>query len=333
MAKLEKLQALGVVSETTQGTAVACVVTTDYIPLVEKPTIKPIVEIMQRANFAESLGKLPFSTGWSYTDVTFKIELLGASASNTAYLPLDALFKACGMTVTGGTAGSDWTYALSSTTVANFLGAATSCTIEFYSDGLKHIIQGCIGTFKLVGEAGQTPMGEFSMKGLYTAVTDTALPNVTFRHNAVIPKMKSAALTLNGGGAGSIVGYCQKVEIELGNKIEFVPDVSTAGGLAGFRIVDREPKASINPEMSTVANFDWWARYVAGTGLTTTAGLSVIFGNGVRNFLTASCPNVQVLDAKYGTRNGIVTMEPDLQLNNTAAGNDAFNIVVDNDNA
>ncbi len=330
MAKLEKLQALGVVSETTQGTAVAAVVTTDYIPLVEKPTVKPIVEIMQRNNLREAMGKLPFSTGWSYSDVTFKMEILGASASNTGYLPLDALLKACGMTVTGGTGATDWTYALSSANVTNFLGAATSCTIEYYADGLKHIIQGCIGTYKIIGEAGQTPMMEFSMKGLYTAVTDTSMPNVTFRHNATIPKMKSAALTLNGGGAGSVVGYCQKVEIDIANKIEFVPDVSNATGLAGFRIVDREPKATLNPEMATVANFDWWARYIAGTSLTTTAGLSCIFGNGARNTLTVSAPDVQVSDVKYGSRNGIITAEVDLQLNETATGNDAFSVVVDN---
>jgi hypothetical protein len=173
-------------------------------------------------------------------------------------------------------------------------------------------------------------MLEFNMKGLYTAVTDTALPNITFRYNSTIPKMKSAALTLNGGGAGYVTGYCQKVEIDLGNKIEFVPDVNNAGGLAGFRITDREPKAMINPEMGTVANFNFWSLYMAGTALTTTAGLSCVFGNGARNFATVTAPSVQIADVKYGGRNGVITAEVDLTLNDTATGNDAFNVVIDN---
>lgn len=324
MAKLEKLMVLGVASETTQGTAVSA---TNYIPLVEKPTIKPIAEIMQRQNFREALGKLPFSTGWQYTDVSFKIEWLGASATNTVYAPLDVLLKACGHTVSGGTGGTDWTYALSSTTVSNHLGPATACSLDFYVDGLKHVIQGFVGSYKIVGEAGQTPMIEFSGKALYTAVADASLADATFTHNATIPKMKSAALLIDNAAAA----YCQKVELDINNKIEFVPDVSSTNGLAGFRIVDRDPKATINPEMVSVASYDWWAKYMAGTAISTSSkGFQCIFGNGARNFATVTAPQVQISDAKYGSRNGVVTIEVDLQLNDSATGNDAFNIVVDN---
>lgn len=326
MAKLEKLMALSVKSESTQGTAVAPAAT-DFIPLVDKPTFKPIVEQIQRHNFREAMGTLAHSTGWQYTDVSFKIEWLGASATNTAYAPVDTLFKACGMTVTGGTGAADWTYALATTTVSNMLGNATSATLNFYVDGLKHIVQGFVGSWKLIGEAGQTPMIEFTGKGLYTAVTDTSIPTTTFTHNAVIPKMKSAALKLDNG----TVAYCQKIEIDLGNKIEFVPDVSdTTAGLAGFRIVDREIKGSINPEMVTVASFDWWAKYMAGTSLNTSSvGLQCIFGNGARNFSTVTCINVQVGDLKYGGRGGVVTAEADIKINDSTE-NDALNIVVDN---
>lgn len=325
MAKLEKLMALSVVSETTQGTAVAPAAT-DFIPLVEKPTVKPITEIMQRHNFREAMGKLPFSTGWVYSDVSFKIEWLGASATNTAYAPVDTLFKACGMTVAGGSAGTDWTYSLSSTTISQFLGAATSATINYYVDGLKHIVQGFVGSFKLIGEAGQTPMIEFSGKGLYTAVTDTAIPTTTFTHNTTIPKMISAALLIDN----ATPAYIQKIEIDMGNKIEFVPDVNNSIGLAGFRIVDREIKATVNPEAVTVASYDWWAKYVAGTAISTSsAGLQCLFGNGARNFSTVTCPQVQIADVKYGTRNGVVTMEVDFQCND-AVENTAMNIVIDN---
>ena len=325
MAKLDKLMALSVVSETTQGTAVGPAAT-DFIPLIEKPTVKPIVEITQRHNFREALGKLPFSTGWSYSDVSFKVEWLGASATNTAYAPIDTLFKACGMTVTGGTGGTDWTYALSSTNISNHLGPATACTINYFVDGLKHIVQGFVGSPKVIGEAGQTPIIEFTGKGLYTAVTDTAIPTTTFTHNTTIPKMKSASL----GWDGTTTAYVQKIEFDFGNKIEFVPDVSSTNGLAGFRIVDRDIKATINPEMGTVAAYDWWAKYVAGTTMiASSVGVGAIFGNGARNFATIVAIRTQILDAKYGTRNGIVTLEVDLQCNDNTE-NDALSIVVDN---
>ena len=324
MAKLEKLQVLGVASESTQGTAVSA---TNYIPLVEKPTVKPIAEINQRNNFREAMGRLPFSTGWQYTDVSFKMEILGPSATNTAYAPVDVLLKACGMSVTGGTGGADWTYALATTTVSSMLGNATSATLDWYADGLKHIVQGFVGSFKIVGEAGQTPMMEIAGKGLYTAVTDASLADATFTHNAVIPKMKSAALKVDNATAA----YCQKVEFDIANKIEFVPDVSSTGGLAGFRIVDREPKAMVNPEMVSVASYDWWAKYMAGTAISSSSvGLQCIFGNGARNFSTVTAPQVQIADIKYGSRNGVLTAEIDFQLNDSATGNDAFNIVIDN---
>lgn len=325
MAKLQKLMALSVKSESTQGSA-ASPAATDFIPLVEKPTFKPIAELHQRHNFREAMGTLPHSTGWQYTDVSFKIEWLGASATNTVYAPIDTLFKACGMTVTGGTGGTDWTYALSTTAVSQMLGNATAATLNLYVDGLKHIVQGFVGSWKLIGEAGQTPMIEFTGKGLYTAVTDDAIPTTTFTHNLTIPKMKSAALKVNNG----TTGYCQKIEIDLGNKIEFVPDVASTGGLAGFRIVDRETKGMINPEMGTVASFDWWANYMGGTSLNSSSvGLQCIFGNGARNFSTVTCINVQVADLKYGERNGVVTAEADIKINDNTE-NDALSIVVDN---
>jgi hypothetical protein len=325
MALLSKKMALAVASETTQASAATISASTDFIRLIEKPTVTPITEQNQRASHREAFGQIPFVTGHQYAEVNFKMEMAATGSTNTAYAPLHAALKACGFTASGGTGGTDWTFTTISANVSQMFGPATSATIEVFLDGLKHQVIGCVGKFKAVMEAGKIPYYDFSFKGNYVAVSDTAIPSITYT-DTTPPVIESATLVIDNAAQ-----ICSKVEIDVDNKIEMIPDVNSATGLKGFRITDREIKASVNPEMVLVATYSFWSKYMAGTALASGAnGLNLVAGTVAKNKTTFDAPNAQIKSAKYNDRNGIIGLDVELQLNDTATMNDALSIVIDN---
>jgi hypothetical protein len=324
MALLSKLMALSIASESTQASAATPSASTDFIRLIEKPSINPIAEINTRGNQREAFGTIGHVTGHQYAEINFKMEMCSTGTTNTAYAPLHSALKACGMSVSGGTGGTDWTLALLSANVSNMFGPATSATIDYYVDGLKYRLIGAVGNAKAVLEAGKIPYFDFSFKGNYVAISDVAIPAITYTDTAP-PIVESGVLKIDNTSQ-----IAQKVEIDFGNKIEMIPDVNSSTGLKGFRITDREPKATVNPEMSLVATYSWWAKYMAGTALNSSdVGLTVKTAATAKNYLTFTALNAQIKSLKQSDRNGIVALDVELGLNDKTT-NDSFSILIDN---
>ena len=327
MAKLTRMIALAVDSESTQGTP-ATIDATDFL-LVEDPEIKQVADILPRNYYRVSLDPVAHIAGMKYAEITFKTEIKGSLASNTAYAPLHALLKACGMSSTGGTGATDWTFNFISTAVSNHLGPATACTIQFFRDGLKHVMQGSVGSCKITAKAGAIAMCEFSMKGQYTAVADQASwpTSPTMTYSSVIPPIVESA-TLKIDNTGTFVA--ESVEFDFGNDIQMIPDVNSSGGLKGFMIVGREPKAKVNPEAVTVATYDFFGKFMAGTSLNSgSVGLQIVIGSVAMNKWTITSPHCQIEDIAYADRNGILALDVSLGLRQTS-GDDSLTILVDN---
>jgi hypothetical protein len=158
------------------------------------------------------------------------------------------------------------------------------------------------------------------------ASSAVAIPSITYT-DTTPPIVESGVLKIN-----NVSEIVQKVEIDFGNKIEMIPDISSTTGLKGFRITDREPKATANPEVLTVAAYaTWHSNYMSGAALSTAgAGLVVQTAAVAKNYIKFTAPNAQIKSIKESTRNGIVAIDLELGLNDTATGNDALNIVIDN---
>lgn len=330
MSKNTKLFVVGVKSETSQGSAATLAVGTvqpggSYF-LTEKPTIDSNIEKIPRHVGTQAFGAYPFTVGKKTCAVKFKMEVMGSGVSNSAYQPFHDALKACGFTFTGGTAAADWTFTPISADVASFFGAATSCTVEAYFDGIFHKVTGCVGTFKLIAEAGKIATIEFDLKGIYNAVTDTASPASIIYNSTIPPVVSSAALYIDNVQTAIV----QKVEIDSGNTVSEIDDVSSANGVKGYKITDRKSKAMVNPELQTVAAYDWWGKHAAATMLNTSdKSISIKIGSTAMNFITFTAVAGQIADLKYGDRGGIVTLDATIDLYDKTT-NDWMTILIDN---
>jgi hypothetical protein len=318
--KIAKLSLLGVKSETTQNTAVSLAATDFMLAEVAEPEVVPS---FQERNYAHaSLDPLPHVVTQVYKQVKIKVEDKGVLASaGTAYAPLDALLKACGMSSTAS-AGVSVTYAPISLAPSNMHGPATSCTIEVYrgigATGLKYLIKGAVAKeCKYVVEAGKPGYWEFTMAGLYTAVADGAAPATTFNTGLPPTLGNTASFTIH-----SYAATVSKIEIDFGLSTTMRPDANSSYGVLGFAITGRSPKGSIDPEAETVATHGFYSRMLAGTE----GALAFVVGSAAGNITTFALPKAQYAGVKEGNRDGILMFDVPLKFNQST-GDDWISIV------
>jgi len=246
-------------------------------------SIKPSFEPVERAIQIASMTKLPAASGMRFYEVSFTADLIGSGAMGTAP-KLGALFQACAMTQTVAT--SSVTYTPTSSPIS-------SCTLYVYQDGLRHIVSGCVGSWKLTGEAGKIPQVEFKFNGIYAAATDTAIVTPTFDSTVTTPPVvKSATFSYN-----SVALIASKFEIDLANTIAKRPSINAAYALAGFHITDRKPIVSFDPETAAVATVDF-----LGDAVTTTRAVVCTLGTATGNRCVVTVPAVMVTEVDYADR-------------------------------
>lgn len=219
-----------------------------------------------------------------YTTINFQTELYGSGAAATAPR-LGALFQACAMSETV-TSPTDVTYAPTSSSLK-------SCTIYVYLDGLRHIVTGCVGSFKITCTAGSPAMIDWTFMGIYSAKTDTALASPTFESTVDnIPICVSAGLQYN---STSLV--VNEATIDMQNQIAKRPSINSSTAIAGFQITDRKPTATIDPEAELVATIDFETDV-----LTTPRELTWTVGSTTGNRCVITIPKFNITDIQYGDR-------------------------------
>jgi hypothetical protein len=306
--KLFKRQAIGIKQESTQGTAVVPATATDYI-LVEDVTLTVEKEVLQRDYRRPSLDKLSHVIGERYCKVSFKKELVGSGTRGDAtiagFVGLDAALQACGLTSTPSAATSI-TYAPTSTAAsANFFGPGKSVTIEIYKDGLKHIVNGCLGNPKLMIEEGKFGYWEFEFQGVYTDPTDVAVPTPTIV-NVSPPIIFGATVAVQ-----TYAAILSKFEIDFGNKVSKRQDAASATGIKGFVITDRDPKGSVQIEAESVATHNFFNKLMTSAEAST----SIVIGATSGNIHTFTMAKSQYNDVQYQNRDNFLDFQIPLQFN------------------
>jgi hypothetical protein len=160
--------------------------------------------------------------GTAYKEVTFTVELAG---SGTASVPpaWGALVVACGF-IESGAAGFRQ---FAPDTPAN----QKSCTIYYFDDGVRHVLLGAKGTFRLVAGVGERPTLAFTFLGKdggETAVANPALTLTAWRAPQVITDTNSGDVRTGGAYAtGAVTGgtafTSRGLELDLGNTVTFTP--------------------------------------------------------------------------------------------------------------
>lgn len=319
--RLTRKQAIGIKQETTQGTAVVPSSSTDFL-YVESLEISPSIEFLKRNHFRASLDSLAGVAGKRSVSVKFMTELKGSGTAGdqtvAGFQALSYALQACGMTETVVPATSITYAPTSAPASANYFGPGKSVTIEVYKDGLKHIVAGCVGTWKITAESGQYPKIEFEFQGTWTTPTDAAVPSPTIVD--IIPQgWMNSTVTVHGSSTVII----DKLEIDCGNTTFRRDDPREATAVKGFVITERNPVGQYEIEATKVADYDAWGALIASTEAST----SVVFGSGAGKVVTVTMPKSQNGDVQYGDRSGIMTYVVPAQFNQNT-GDDWISIAI-----
>lgn len=244
--------------------------------------------------------------GGTPVKLEFKVPIAGGGAAATAPGD-DCVLRACGH---AKTVGADVTYSL--------IGAAyESATFYANVDGVLHKVTGARGSVSFDFSHGQVPMKAYSIVGIYSAPTDTALPTVTFGATwpkpLIMNKVNTTPVTLHG-----ISVILTKLSIKPEQSVEWRDWVNSTEEV---KIVNR-PKVTmdVSIQADTLAAKDWFATAKAGT----TGALTITHGTVAGNKAKIDAATVQLFDPSYEDDGGIVMIKMSGLLLPSATGNDEY---------
>jgi hypothetical protein len=281
---LTKRRILAAAIESTPGTAVSLTSSNVIINALDA-SIDANIPYNERTSQG-AFGRLASNVGAYSGGIKFRVEASGGGTAGTAPAYASVLFPACGMTASSGTF----------TPISAFASQST-VTIAIFEDGIQKTLKGAMGTWTYEVDDGKISYWNFDFKGVWTPVLTEALLTPEFLTAVIPPRAANMTLTV-----GSYVPTCSKLSINYGAQVEMRQDVTQPSGYISAVITDRKVTGSLDPETTTVANYDQFGAWLGGTAgaLTATIGAS---GTG----FTISAPVTQYVDIKEGNRSGITT--------------------------
>jgi len=178
-------------------------------------------------------------------------------------------------------------------------------------------ITGAMGNVSMKFTAGQVTVLSFAFKGIYNLPTDVANPAAPTYETTIPPIVESCVFTLNS----SALLIAQELSLDIGNEVSMRDDIGSVSGLKGFMIPNRQGKGSFNPEALLVANYGFWADWVAATQ----RALSIVIGTMAGNKITITAPKVTLDSLSQGERERILTYDIPFSLGQNV-GNDEISI-------
>jgi hypothetical protein len=312
--------------ETTYGTDIFAGTYTaaDIIPAMDIQ-VSPNLEELEILATSGHLGRQQSAIGMESASVTFRMAIRGIGAGG----PYSASVKpewhnpleGCSLIAT--LAAGEWTYAPSIAAVDSHKsqtiyvvnhvgGAATALTYQ---------LVGCHGDVEFSMRAGAFIDARFTFQGLIAGVSDvtyvggvlTAVP---------YPVMKSAAFQI---GTENYAPRIANVGYRHGNVLQRIPSINSTGGLVGFFVSDRNPRLSIDPEVTLEATYPWYTKWTAGTLSDVTFQTSAPVANDQISF---NFPRLQVVAQPTGERDGMSSLATTL-LATILTGDDDVSIVAE----
>ena len=243
-------------------------------------------------------------------EVSFSVELAGSGTAGTAPRYSDAI-KACGfaeaITDADSSGGNDTvTYTPVST-------AFPSITIHYNTDGVRHIVTGCRGTFVINASVGEVPTIDFTFTGIYNAPTDTALPTTTYGDQATPLIFKAGNTT--GFQLLSYAGVLSSISLDIGNELVYRELV---GGTKETLLVIRNISGTAQIEAVALGTKDFFAAALANTA----GNLVFTHGTTAGNKVQISSTKADLGDVAYSDMDGIQMLDIPYTLVPTAENNE-----------
>jgi hypothetical protein len=188
------------------------------------------------------------------------------------------------------------------------MSARKTWTLAVWEGGLKKILYGAVGnSLNIEGVNGQPVFATLGFIGLWSAVTDVALPSDPTRPAPYI--LRGSTFTL----AAAAAPHISRIGIDLGISAMLRPHVTAATGFAHGVVTDINPRVTLDHEARTVAQYDAFGGLLAGT----TLAMNLVLGTG-GNTLTVAATTLQRRRLASGNRDGILTHEAEFAVCNAA---------------
>lgn len=298
---LTKRRVLAGKIEAVEGTPEALTAAETGVIVID-PKFTPDIKMIQRLGVLSSFSKLQDVAGARLAHIGFRAEVYGRSAAFAANnLPvLSPYLRACGLAET-----LDVTPGSEKVTYTRASSGIPSLTLALYTDGVVQKIAGARGNVKFTGEVGAPLYAEFDFVGVYLDVVDGALLVPSYV-NLVPPQLLAATFAV-GGYAPVLKSF----EIDLGNKLTGREDLNSASGYKSFVVTDGDTRGRMDPEMTTVAAYDYYGKWKGGI----TGALSVgAFGPAQYNKAKITAPKLVTTKVAEGEREGHAVVNVDFQL-------------------
>jgi len=290
MPQLTRKRVILIESESSYGTSPSMAAST--VVLVRDLTITPqSSDVVSREVVRPFLGAFQQLLANTRVEVTFSVELAGSGTAGTAPRYGDAL-KACGF--------SETIASNTSVTYAPVSSSFSSIAIHYNTDGVRHIVTGCRGSFTVNGSVGEIPSIDFTFTGIYNAPTDTALPAVTYGNQATPLIFKNGNTT--GFQLLSHSAALQSISMDLGNELVYRELV---GGTKETLITNRNISGSVQIEAMALGTKDYFAAALAETS----GNLTFLHGTAAGNKVQVSSTKADIGDVAYAEMDGIQMLE------------------------
>jgi len=277
--------------------------------LVMEPSFEPQVEMYARKVVGGDLSAYKSLSGRCSARVSFEVELKGSGSPGVAPV-FGRLLQACGFSESV-VAGTSVTYTPASTGIP-------SLTLALYLDGLRVLVWGARGNVRFSFSAGEPGRMAFEFVGAGFSVADEALLTGV-AYGGVTPEVFLAAgLALDGYAA-----RIERLDVDMGNSLQLRSDVNQASGYRSAVITGRRPVGTLDPELTLVADYDWFGKWQSGSE----GSLSFSLGETAGNVVSVSAPRCRYSRLGLAERGQVRTLGADFELNRDA-GDDELSIVL-----
>lgn len=261
------------------------------------------IKMHERNNQLNSLSPLIPVPGARSAKITFRAELKGAGAAYSASVkPAVGVFlRACGFAETIDVTASN--------EKATYLPASSgvpSLTIWVYEDGVIKKARGCRGNVRISGKLGEPVFAEFDFTGVFDSVGDAAMLSPTFEAT-VPPVVLGNTLTLDAYNM-----IAETISFDMGNAVQLRSSISAADGYLSATITDRKPSGKLDPELVTVATYDFFGKWKAGNAAALTFG--PLGPANAYNKFTITAPKAVYTKVGEGDRGGNLLADLDFML-------------------
>lgn len=289
--------------------------------LVIDPKIDIDLKMFERSIVNSSLSKFSDVPGTRAGKITFKTEVKHAGSDVAP--AIGKYLVGCGFKETDGSGTFTYTPASESGT-----SQFKSLTMWMYSDGVIYKLAGCRGNVKFSGKVGEPLMADFEFLGKYVGVVDGAL--ITPTYESSLPKvLTGTTLQLVSAGVTTTSLRASSVDLDMGNSLQLRESVSEATGFYSCLITDRNPNGKIDPEMTTVATYDFYGKWLAATSAAITVGP---LGGSSTQFERVTISVPKAITSKIGDtdRNGISVADYSFRMvraSDSGSGDDEMSIL------